>query len=98
MGLTVLFREYGVSFQDEPYRTLIHTDVYDIRSLHRMGYHLVRGQWTRRISGQAEDRADIDEDIAEEEWILSGEAGPSETQPETAAQPAQSDPSTSAQP
>ena len=68
MGLTRLFRACGVSLEGEIPKEILHTDMYDERSLHRMGYRLVAGRWVRRESGQEPD---------EEDEIREAEAGPS---------------------
>lgn len=52
MTLTSVFREVGVSFEDEVTHGLIYSDTYSERSLHRMGYRKSDGRWTRRLSGQ----------------------------------------------
>ena len=43
MALMRVFREFGVPLEEEAYRELQHTDTYDDRSLHRMGYRMVSG-------------------------------------------------------
>ena len=43
MALTRLFRACGVSLEGEIPKEILHTDVYDERSLHHMGYRLVAG-------------------------------------------------------
>ena len=73
MALTRVFREFGVSFEDQIYRELQHADTYDDRSLHRMGYRLVSGRWTHRISGM---EADSD---SEEEQIRAAEGATGHT-------------------
>ena len=69
MALTRLFRACGVSLEGEIPKEILHTDVYDERSLHRMGFRMVGGRWVRRESGQEPD---------EEDEIREAEAGPSE--------------------
>jgi len=77
MGLTILFKAYGVVIDGEPFRQLLHTDIYDERLLHRMAYNLHRGQWRWKIFRQT---TNADKDAAEEERIYIDEARPSKPQ------------------
>ena len=72
MVLTRIFRYFGVTLDGELYRELHHSDTYDDRSLHRMGYRFIRGRWTRRVSGQ-------DAETDSEDEAHATEAGPSGT-------------------
>ena len=47
--LTQLFKHFRIPIHDdEPKRALRHTDVYNLATLRRMGFHKVNTEWTRR--------------------------------------------------
>ena len=49
MILTTIFKDLGVPISDEePKRLLRYTDIYNIRSLHCMGYHKRNKNWKRK--------------------------------------------------
>lgn len=43
MGLTHIFRFFGVPPEGEAFKEILHTDTYDIKSLHRTGYRKIDG-------------------------------------------------------
>ena len=47
MALTVIFRESGVSFDEEIVCRLLNTDTYNDHSLQCMGFIKVDGRWTK---------------------------------------------------
>ena len=50
MVLTQLFKEFRVpNHEDDPKRALRHTDVYNLATLKRMGFHKVNNEWTRKF-------------------------------------------------
>lgn len=79
MGMTCIFREFGIPPKDEAFMKLLHTNIYDNWSLHRIGYRKIGGRWVHRVSGQ-----EVDLDFNRE--ILVAEAGPSEPHTDTANQ------------
>lgn len=52
MGLTSIFQAYGISLKGEVFKEILHTNMYDDQSLHRMEYRKVGGRWIRRGSGK----------------------------------------------
>ena len=58
MAVTRLFRAYSIPLEGETSKGILHTDIYDQRSLHRMGYRLVSGRWVHYESGQEPDEED----------------------------------------
>lgn len=70
MGLTLVFREFGVLLEGEAFKELLHTDTYDDQSFHRMGYQKIGGHWMCRASDQEHD-SDLDRDDAPAEAGLS---------------------------
>lgn len=51
MDLTRVFREFGLSLEEEAFKKLLHTDTYVDQSLHRMGYQKIGGRWARLVLG-----------------------------------------------
>ena len=53
MILTILFRELRVPIdKNEPKKVLCHTDIYNVQTLHRMGFYKIRSEWIRRDDEQ----------------------------------------------
>ena len=67
MALTIIFRQFDVSFEGETVCRLLNTDTYNNHSLRHMGFISLDGRWTK-------GRGDIlveEEEHAEEEGPLS---------------------------
>ena len=70
MVLILIFRRFNIEISyDEPKRSLKHTDNYNVRTLHRMGYKKINGHWRkkggeRRISEEGSNWP-MEEDIPE---------------------------------
>lgn len=61
----IIFTEFGVYFDGEDARRLLHTNHYNERSLHQMGYRKVDDRCMHRVSGQepaANDDATTNDD------------------------------------
>lgn len=67
MGLTSIFREFGVLIEGEAIKELLHTHTYDNQSLHHLVYRKIGGWWLHQAS-----RQEVDSDLVRE-----FEAGPS---------------------
>ena len=52
MVFIIIFSEYGMSLGGEISRKLLHTDYYNRKSLHRMGFIKVNDRWVKKVSGQ----------------------------------------------
>ena len=51
MVLTILFKEFKVTItEEEPKKPLRYTDIYNVQTLHKMGYKKIKGHWERRIN------------------------------------------------
>ena len=49
MVLTQIFRDYKIPIHDEePQRALRHTNIYNLATLRRMGFHKVNNVWTKK--------------------------------------------------
>ncbi len=86
MILTLTFRQHDISVEGEISRHLLFTDTYTARSLIRMGYEKVNGQWVRTgagIQGDAPegDAPDIGDPIPEDEEHMDHPTAPSEAGP-----------------
>ena len=57
MVFSLLFEVAHVNLEGEDSRLLHHTDTYSIKSLIRMEYHLLNGQWKKKISRQRADKS-----------------------------------------
>ena len=88
MILTLIFRQHGLALEEEASKSLHHTDTYTARTLIRMGYEKVNGQWIHTgagIQGEAPE-GDAPEDEDEEPMdhpTVPSEAGPSSSAPPT---------------
>ena len=51
----------------EDSRQLHHTDTYSTKSLNRMGYYLLNGQWKKKISSQRADTSSSEDEEEDEE-------------------------------
>lgn len=65
MILTHVFRAFGLRLRDETAKSLGHFDIYNVHSLHRMGFNKVNGVWTRIRGGRPQD--DVEEPLEGEE-------------------------------
>ena len=66
MAFTLIFEAAHIDLSEEDSRQLHHTDTYFTKSLNRMGYHLLNGQWRKKISGQRVDTS-LSEDEEKDE-------------------------------
>ena len=49
MVITLILREFRVSIsEEEPKKILQHTDIYNVWTLHKMGFKKINGQWKRK--------------------------------------------------
>ena len=49
MALTQIFKEYKIPIHDEELKgALRHTDIYNLATLKRMGFHKINDMWTRK--------------------------------------------------
>ena len=48
MALTLVFRKYGVTLEEETNRVLMHSNTYNEWSLHHMGYYKWHDRWVWR--------------------------------------------------
>lgn len=71
MELTRVFHAFNISLEGKAFKELLHTDMYDDWSLHRMGYQKMGERWIRSI---IEQEAELDS----KDEIGAIEAGPSE--------------------
>ena len=61
MVLIRVFEIARVSLENEGCKKLSHFDVYDIRALTRMQYHVEVGRWVKNISGQKRRESRVEE-------------------------------------
>ncbi len=89
MILTLVFRQHDISVEGEISRHLLFTDTYTARSLVRMGYEKVNGQWVRGGAGMHAPEDDAPEvgdsipkaEVPEDHPTAPSEAGPSSSVP-----------------
>ena len=94
MVFTLLFQDAHVDLTGEDCRLLLHTDRYTVKSLTRMGFIKVDGNWIRKTSGvpvahseDSDDDAQAAQGHGEETEAQTDEAGPSEPAPTTPHSP-----------
>ena len=94
MVFTLLFQDALVDLIGEDSRLLLHTDRYTVKSLTRMGFIKVDGNWVRKTSGvpiahsdDSEDDIQVAQGLGEEVDAQADEAGPSELAPTTPHSP-----------
>ena len=51
MFFTLVFTNFGISLNGEASKNLLHTDYYNSKSLHRMGFIKTNGRWIKKTSG-----------------------------------------------
>ena len=51
MFFTLVFTDFGINLNGEASKKLQHTDYYNSKSLHRMGFVKTDGRWVKKISG-----------------------------------------------
>ena len=51
MFFTLVFTEFGINLNGEASKKLQHTDYYNSKSLHRMGFVKAAGRWVKKTSG-----------------------------------------------
>ena len=52
MVFTLLFQSTHINLSGEDGKELHHSDTYSVKSLMRMGYHLIDGHWKKKVLGQ----------------------------------------------
>ena len=66
MALTLIFEATHIDLSGEDIRQLHHTDTYSTKSLNRMRYHLLNGQWRNKIFGQRADTSSSEDEEKDE--------------------------------
>ena len=49
MVITLILRKFRIPiFEEEPKKLLRHTDIYNVQTLHRIGFKKINGHWKRK--------------------------------------------------
>ena len=67
MAFTLIFEAAHIYLSGEDSRQLHHTNTYSAKSLNIVGYHLLNGQWRKKISGQRVDTSSSEDEEEDEE-------------------------------
>lgn len=62
MVFTLIFAEFGIDYEGEDTRKLLHIDRYDDQSLNYMGYQKVNARCLHRAFGQGATTSDTSDD------------------------------------
>ena len=71
MAFTLIFKAAQIDLSGEDSRQLHHTDTYSAKSLNRMRYHLLNGQWRKKISGQRVDTSSSEDEEQPREFTIT---------------------------
>ena len=67
MAFTLIFEDAHIDLSSKDNMQLHHTDTFSAKSLNRMRYHLLNGQWWKKISGQRVDTSSREDEEEDEE-------------------------------
>ena len=67
MAFTLIFETAHIDLSGEDSRQLHHTNTYSTKSLNRMGYYLLNGQWRKKVSGQIVETSSSEDEEEDEE-------------------------------